>query len=246
MTRNIRCFSLPFAAALLSTAVVALAAPREAAAQTIPYHGELFVDGAPANGTFPMSFQVMSQLLGFFELEETFARDVVVVNGEFDALLGPLPDWALNDEFLRLRVSVDGVALAGEQRIYPSYASEHAEEVTNIFKTVSCANEGSSADPRYVCDCGDGWVAVSATGDCGDDGETNFVQIAGSRESSSDPSRLNFACSSAKLSVTTTRTTLSLLGASTSVTYVSAVSMSGDRIPADSTVRGICAREGTF
>jgi hypothetical protein len=101
--------------------------------RVIPYRGHLELNGQPVtSASVPMTFTVRGVMAGGTTQTWTFGPTTVnVYAGEFSTLIGQgaaVPDWVYAAEQTYVAVSVNGVALSGESRIYPvPYATWTAE-----------------------------------------------------------------------------------------------------------------------
>jgi len=85
--------------------------------RTIAYQGRLDLDGAPVEGTVPMTFRFFDLATAGNQLGVDMQHDVDVAAGNFAETLGPVPDAAFTGGALFLEIEVDGVVLGARQQI---------------------------------------------------------------------------------------------------------------------------------
>ncbi len=82
----------------------------------ITYQGLLKQNGVPANGTFPMQFQLFDAATGGAQVGPTLTQGVVVTNGQFTVPLDFGPH-AFNGEARWLAITVQGTLLSPRQEV---------------------------------------------------------------------------------------------------------------------------------
>lgn len=131
--------------ALLATILVAIpiatfAAGDGAPALLVPYSGTLELNGAPATGTFEMTFRLFDGDEADGAASELFSvtRDVDVAAGQFSVSLGSqstIPDAAALAADLFVSVAVEGTPLGNRQRVTPALQAVRAASATSLDVT---------------------------------------------------------------------------------------------------------------
>ncbi|MEX2218814.1 MAG: hypothetical protein WD749_08645 [Phycisphaerales bacterium] len=112
----------------------ALALSAAASAFPITYQGVLNSAGAPANGSFSITFQLTDSAVGGFLLQSIAMPAVNVVNGQFTVELN-FADSHFNGQDRWLTIVVNGTSLTPRQRVsYAPYAvySDRAREAGTV------------------------------------------------------------------------------------------------------------------
>lgn len=131
--------------ALLATILVAIpiatyAAGDGAPALLVPYSGTLELNGAPATGTFEMTFRLYDGDENDGAATEIFSetRDVDVAAGQFAVSLGSqseVPEAAVLAADLFVSVAVEGTQLGNRQRVTPALQAVRAANATSLDVT---------------------------------------------------------------------------------------------------------------
>jgi hypothetical protein len=150
--------SLASAAVLLLAALVLAPAANAqlASARVLPYEGELFDEGEPAEGSYVITFTLHADATTEDALfSET--RDIVAVGGRFSAVLGeqsgnPLPDALYLADELRIALEVDGTPLSGRQRIVALPFANVANEAHDLTAHGVVSLRNGLVDARLSAD----------------------------------------------------------------------------------------------
>lgn len=106
----------------------------DAVPRVFAYEGRLEFNGQPFNGSASIAFSVYDGA-GAATPVWTETQTIAVYNGSFSATLGtstPLGNLAANADDLYVGITVDGVALAGRQRLVPAPFALWATTATNL------------------------------------------------------------------------------------------------------------------